>query len=268
VVEKPNAIELHNARGHVRYEGVSFAYGAPGSAGLALRPVVHDTTIDAPPGQVVALLGATGSGKSTILNLLRDVTITSLRRTVGVVLQDVFLFSATIRDNIAYGKPEATDEEVIAAAKAVGAHELILRLEQGYATPVQERGVNLSPGQRQLIAFARAVLTDPRILVLDEATASIDAATEQVIQRGLRRLLAGRTAFVIAHRLATVTGADRIVVLDQGRIVEQGTHAKLLARCGQYFRLYTMGFAPVQREPDTAPALNGRAAGDAPPVAR
>jgi ABC-type multidrug transport system fused ATPase/permease subunit len=278
IVEKPDAIDLPPVRGEVTFEHVDYWY-IPGV------PVLRDICLHVRPGETVALVGPTGAGKSTLVSLLsrfydvrggrilidghdiRDVRLASLRRQIGVVLQEPVLFSGTVRDNIAYGKPEATDEEVVAAARAVGAHELIQRLEHGYATPVQERGVNLSPGQRQLIAFARALLTDPRILILDEATASIDAATEQVIQRGLRRLLAGRTAFVIAHRLATITGADRIVVLDQGRIVEQGTHTELLARRGQYFRLYTMGFAPVQREPDAVAALSGRATGDGPPVA-
>ncbi len=260
VTEKPGAVELRDVRGHVRYERVSFAYGTPGGAGAALRPVVHDIDIDAPPGQVVALLGATGSGKSTVLNLLarfydvtagritidgvdiRDVTLASLRRAVGVVLQDVFLFSATIRDNIAYGKPEATDEEVQAAAKAARIHDFIMSLPDGYQTWVGERGVTLSGGQKQRVAIARTLLMDPRVLVLDDATSSVDMETEYLIQQALREVMRGRTTFVIAHRLRTVRDADQILVLERGRIVQRGTHAELIRVPGPYRAIYDLQF--------------------------
>jgi ATP-binding cassette subfamily B protein len=173
---------------------------------------------------------------------VRDVTQRSLRSQIGVVLQEPFLFTGTIRDNISYGRLDASDEDVEEAARAVGAHDLIARLPEGYDTPIRERGRNLSVGQRQLISFARALLADPRILILDEATANIDTFTELIVQQGLKRLLAGRTALVIAHRLSTIKGADNIVVLQAGRIIEQGTHAQLLQLNGAYASLYAMGF--------------------------
>ncbi|GCE23708.1 ABC transporter ATP-binding protein [Dictyobacter kobayashii] len=173
---------------------------------------------------------------------LRDVTQKSLRRQVGVVPQEPFLFTGTIGDNIRYGRLNATDEEVMEAAKIVGAHELIIQLPDGYNTPIRERGRNLSMGQRQLISFARALLADPHILILDEATANIDTFTEAIVQQGLKKLLHGRTAFVIAHRLSTIKDADCIVVLQSGQIVEQGTHSELLQSEGEYASLYAMGF--------------------------
>jgi ATP-binding cassette subfamily B protein len=211
-------------------------------------------------GQAVAIVGPTGAGKSTIAGLLarfydiqkgsvlvdghdvRDVTQHSLRSQIGVVLQEPFLFTGTIRDNIRYGRLDATDEEVAEAAHAVGVHDLITQIPEGYDTPIRERGRNLSVGQRQLISFARALLADPRILILDEATANIDTFTELLVQQALKRLLHGRTALVIAHRLSTIKGSDSIVVLQGGRIVEQGTHAELLQRNGIYASLYAMGF--------------------------
>jgi ABC-type multidrug transport system fused ATPase/permease subunit len=272
IVDKPGAPDLPQVQGEVAFEHVDFWY-------IDGIPVLQDFSLHVRPGETVALVGHTGAGKSTIVSLIsrlydvrggrllidghdvRDVTMRSLRRQVGVVLQDPILFSGTVRDNITYGKPDATEAEVVAAAQAVGAHDLIMRLDQGYDTPIRERGVNLSMGQRQLISFARTLLAGPRILVLDEATANIDTATEQVIQRGLRTLLAGRTSFVIAHRLATITSADRIVVLEHGRILEQGAHDQLLAAGGPYHRLYAMGFESVGKQPEqvASPERAGRA---------
>jgi ATP-binding cassette subfamily B multidrug efflux pump len=256
IVDQPDARELPVIDGAVRFEGVGFSY--PDAPEI---PVLQDIDLDAQPGQMIALVGATGAGKSTLVRLIgrfyeigagrltidgvdvRDVTLASLRRQMGVVLQTPFLFDGSVGDNIRYGRPGATDEDVVAAARAVGAHDFIMRMAQGYNTPVEEGGAVLSAGQRQLISFARALLANPRILILDEATSSVDTQTERIIQSALERLLAGRTSFVIAHRLSTVVQADRIVVLDHGRVVEQGSHADLLARRGRYYQLYTMAFA-------------------------
>jgi len=249
VLDAPDAFPLPQIKGHVSFDDVRFGYGQ----GVE---VLRGITLDVPAGTTVALVGHTGAGKSTIAKLLarfydvrsgairiddhdvRHVTQESLRRQLGVVPQEGFLFAGTVRDNIAFGKPEAAPDQIVAAAQAVGAHEFILRLEDGYETNLQERGTRLSLGQRQLVAFARALLANPRILILDEATSSVDIGTEQKIEQALRLLLADRTAFIIAHRLSTIRDADLIVVLEHGRIVEQGTHDELLRARGLYTSLY------------------------------
>jgi ATP-binding cassette subfamily B protein len=253
--DAPDAIDLPRIRGEIRFDHVSFGYGGEdGDDGPKLA--LDDVTMTMPPGQTVALVGATGAGKSTFAKLvarfydptegsvlvdghdLRTVRAESLRSQMGIVPQEAFLFSGTVGENIAFGRPDATVADVEAAARAVGAWEFISVLPAGLDTEVGERGVQLSAGQRQLLAFARALIAEPRILVLDEATSNVDLHTEGRIEAGLRRLLAGRTAIVIAHRLSTIRQAGRIVVLDGGRVVEQGTHEDLLAAGGAYERLY------------------------------
>ena len=253
VQDRPGAAPMPPIRGHVVFRDVVFEY-------VPDRPVLRGISLEARPGDVIALVGHTGAGKSSIINILlrfydiksgritidgydiRDVTAESLRRQVGLVLQEPFLFSGSIRDNIRYGKLDATDEEVVAAAKAVNLHDFIESLPFGYDSEVQERGSTLSQGQRQLLSFARALIADPRVLVLDEATSSVDTATEKLIQQALDVLMRGRTSFVIAHRLSTIKAATEIIVLHHGEIIERGSHTDLLAREGYYYNLYSMQF--------------------------
>lgn len=253
VRDAPDAIELPPVEGRVAFDGVWFGYGD--------EPVLRGIDLEVPAGATLALVGETGAGKTSIINLvarfydiqsgritidrhdIAKVTQASLRSQMGIVLQETFLFSGTIEENIRYGRIDAPREDVVAAARAVGAHGFITRLPDGYDSEVGERGVSLSVGQRQLLAFARALLADPRVLILDEATSSVDTETEMAIQRALERLFQDRTAIVIAHRLSTVTNADNIAVIDAGRVVETGTHEELIRARGHYYRLYTMQWA-------------------------
>ncbi len=253
IVDAPDAVPLEQVRGDVVFDGVDFAY-VPGV------PVITDMSFHAEPGETVALVGPTGAGKTTMINLLsrfydiqegairidgvdlRAYEKASLRRSLGVVLQDTFLFSETVMENIRYGRLEATDEEVMAAARLANADQFVRRLPKGYQTALSERGSNLSQGQRQLLAIARAILADPALLILDEATSSVDTRTERNIQEGLLRLMEGRTSFVIAHRLSTIRQADTILVINGGRIVERGSHAALLAQKGFYYQMTVSQF--------------------------
>lgn len=255
IADCEKAEELPNILGEVTFDHVSFAYqDAPE------KFVLKDVNFQVKPGETIALVGPTGAGKTTIVNLisrfyevtkgdifldgysLKKVSLHSLRKQMGIMTQDNFLFSGTIKENIRYGRLDATEEEIIAAAKAVHAHEFIMELEHGYDTEISERGSQLSIGQRQLLAFARTMVSDPRILILDEATSSIDTHTERLVQQGIESLLKGRTSFVIAHRLSTIRKADRIFVIDQGNIMESGNHEELMAKKGAYYQLYEIQF--------------------------
>ena len=258
IEDRPGAMELPPVEGRVDFNDVVFKY-EPGG-----RNILNLVDFHVPAGSTVALVGPTGAGKTTIVNLLsrfydvtegsvcvdghdvRDVTLASLRRQMGVMLQDTFIFTGNVRENIRYGRLDATDQQIEEAAKAVHAHEFIMELPDGYDTKVEERGSTLSAGQRQLIAFARVLLADPRILILDEATSSIDTRTEEALQAGLAHLLKGRTSFVIAHRLSTIENADQIFYIDHGQIVEHGTHQELLAKRGAYYRLHESQYAMIR----------------------
>ena len=249
VRDEPDAIPMPEVAGEVKFSHVSFGY-EPG------QKILEDINFTAKPGETYAIVGPTGAGKSTIVNLISrfynvdsgkitidgidisKVTLHSLRTQMGIMMQDSFIFAGTIMDNIRYGNRSATDEEVIRAAKTVCAHDFIMEMENGYETEVNERGSRLSAGQRQLISFARALLADPKILILDEATSSIDTETELLLQKGLNELLKGRTSFIIAHRLSTIKNADCILYVDKGDILERGNHDELMEQKGEYYKLY------------------------------
>ena len=256
IADKEGVIDLPNIKGQVTFKDVTFAYkDAPDIK------VLENVSFDISPGETIALVGPTGAGKTTIVNLIsrfydvtggevlidgvnvQDIALESLRSQLGVMTQDNFLFSGSIKENIRYGKLDATEDEIIAAAKAVGAHDFIMKLEKGYDTELSERGGGLSIGQKQLLAFARTFVSMPSILILDEATSSIDTKTELMVQRGIESLLAGRTSFVIAHRLSTIQKADRIFYIDDRGIVESGTAQELIAKKGAYYELYMAQFA-------------------------
>jgi ATP-binding cassette subfamily B protein len=257
IQESENARPMPQIKGHIRFEEVHFTFEDDKTT-----PVLKGLNLEALPGQIVAVLGGTGSGKSSVINLIprfydpqqgritvdgadiRESTLPSLRKQIGIVPQETFLFSDTVRNNIAFGRPEASFEEVEAAAKAAQAHEFISKLPKGYDTRVGERGLGLSGGEKQRIAIARALLTDPRILILDEATSSVDAETEHALQVALDRLMQGRTSIVIAQRLSTVKNAHKVVVLKDGAVVEEGTHEKLLQRGGEYTQIYNLQLRP------------------------
>jgi ATP-binding cassette subfamily B protein len=261
IKDKSNAIVLDDVDGSIEFENVTFGY-------FPDQPILKDINFKVNPGETVALVGPTGSGKTSITSLVhrfydvwegsvkvgghdvRDVTQDSLSRQVAMVLQEPFLFSGTVFENIRYAKDDVTREGVIEAARAVGAHEFIMKLPHGYETELEQRGGNLSLGQRQLISFARAIVADAKILILDEATASIDSYTEMLIQQALHRLMEGRTGMVIAHRLATIRSADRIIVLQDGQIIETGNHDELMELGGLYARLYSMNYASFDDIPD------------------
>jgi len=268
IVERRDAVELQTLRGEIGFEDVSFGYDPR-------FPVLNNISLTVASNETLAIVGPTGAGKTTLMNLvcrfydptagsikvdgydLRDVKLQSLHRQIGLVLQEPFLFAGSVRENIRYSRPEASDSTVIQAAKAVGAHDFIERLPEGYDTTIREGATNLSIGQRQLISFARALLADPRILIMDEATSSVDPYTELLIRRALEKLLKNRTALIIAHRLSTVRNADRIIVLDEGRTVEEGTHDQLIAKKGLYARLYQMQF----KEPEETIAEGAQQSG-------
>jgi ATP-binding cassette subfamily B protein len=278
VTDKAGAMSMPKIAGEVAFNHVTAEYN-PG------EPVLKDVSFTAKPGQTIAIVGPTGAGKTTIINLIprffdatggsvtidgidvREVTQGSLRQQIGIVLQDTFLFSTTVMENIRFGMPDATDEECIAAAKLAKADTFIERLSNGYQTVLGERGAGLSQGQRQLLSIARAALADPRILILDEATSSVDTRTERMIQQAFDTLLKGRTSFVIAHRLSTIQNADMLLVLNKGEIVERGTHRELLAQKGFYYNLYMSQFWRGGQDgvkPDVTPSPNG----DTPPALR
>ncbi len=260
IVDEASIKDLPQIKGDIEFDHVTFSYTN------ADIPALKNTSFKLKAGEKIALVGETGAGKTTITNLIsrfydptfgsvkidgvdiKDVTVESLRSQMGIMLQDSFLFSTSIKENIRYGKLNATDEEVIQAAKAVNAHEFIERLEKGYDTDVNERGSRLSLGQRQLIAFARALIADPRILILDEATANIDTETELLVQEGIKKLMEGRTSIVIAHRLSTIRDCDKIFVLSKGRIVESGTHDELLKNHGYYYKLYSAQYSFLKQD--------------------
>jgi ABC-type multidrug transport system fused ATPase/permease subunit len=264
VEDRPDAERLEAVAGRIVFDHVTFAYEED-------ETVLQDVSFTAEPGEMVAIVGPTGAGKTTMVNLLmrfydvtegrvlvdghdvRDVAKESLRRQVGMVLQDTFLFAGTIMENIRYGRLDATDEDVVAAAETAGADTFIQRLPDGYDTELSERGASLSLGQRQLIAIARAVLASPRILILDEATSSVDTRTERVIQAGMNTLMQGRTSLVIAHRLSTIREADQVLVLDDGQIIERGTHASLLEAEGFYHALYMSQFGTAAPDAEVVP---------------
>jgi len=253
ITDSPQSRELDVVRGEISFEHVYFEYEKD-------KMILKDVNFKVSPGETIAIVGPTGSGKTTIINLIarfydvtdgevkidglniKQIKQASLRKKVGVMLQEPFIFSGTIAENIKYAKEDASDEEVIAVSKAVGAHEFISKMKDGYESQVNERGAGLSIGQKQLIAFARVLLADPEILILDEATASVDTHTEVLLQKAIDKILEGRTSFVIAHRLSTIRNADKIMVVQQGRIVEMGTHDELLAKKGVYYNLYNVQY--------------------------